>query len=135
VCSTPTSHPDQQRQKAAGAAPSRKLREAISVTDGISFAGGSKNEPAGKLARKDPRNPSNAQLTHMYGAYGLCWDGTVLRRRGRRAVLGLIERDQTFPWLWRVRLPSGRVTDLLNRTRARDLACATAVAVFDLVAS
>jgi hypothetical protein len=92
--------------------------------------GASKNERLAKSAKKHPLNPSNAQVEYTYGVYGLVWHGGVLKR-GRR-VLGSVERDAAFPRMWRVRLPSGRVTDLLNLTRAKDYACSVALRLFDL---
>jgi hypothetical protein len=92
--------------------------------------GASKNECLAKSAKKHPLNPSNAQVDYTYGAYGLVWHGSVLKRS--RRVLVSIERDATCPWMWRVRLPSGRLTDLLNLTRAKDFACSTALRLFDL---
>lgn len=80
------------------------------------------NAPLGELAKKDPLNPSNAQSERIYGAYGLWWDGNALRCR-RRALMS-IEPDAAYPSMWRVRLPTGRPTDMLNLTRAKDYACA-----------
>ena len=89
-----------------------------------------KNTPAANSPKNTPLKPSNARFDRMYGAYGLCWDGNVLRCR-RRALMS-IEPDATFPWMWRVRLPTGRLTDMLNLSRAKDYACATALRVFEL---
>ena len=91
------------------------------------------NAPRTKAAEKTPFNPSNKGVDYMYGAYGLVWDGNDLRR-GERALIS-IDRDSTYPEMWRVRLPmTGRLTDMLNRTRAKDFACATAIRLFDLKA-
>jgi len=87
-----------------------------------------KNAPLGESPKKDPLNPSNAQSERMYGACGLY--GNALRCR-RRALMS-IEPDAAYPSMWRVRLPTGRSTDMLNLTRAKDYACATALRVFDL---
>lgn len=88
------------------------------------------NEPATKAAEKTPLNPSNGGVDHMFGAYGLVWDGNVLRR-GKRVLIS-IEADAAYPGMWRVRLPSGRLTDMLNRTRAKDFACAAALRLLGL---
>jgi hypothetical protein len=32
----------------------------------------------------------------------------------------MIERDSKWPNMWRVRLPNGTLTDMLNLTRAKD---------------
>jgi hypothetical protein len=96
-----------------GAAPTSRMR-AISTST-----------PVAKPSR------SEAGADYMYGAYGLVWHGDVLKR-GRR-VLGSIERDDAFPQMWRVRLPSGRLTDdMLNLTRAKDLASSVALRFFGL---
>ena len=75
-----------------------------------------KNERMAISSEKHPRKPSNAQ--------GFVWDGDTLRRRGRALIS--IERDATYPQMYRVRLPSGRLTDLLNLARAKDYAAAGA---------
>jgi hypothetical protein len=103
---------------------------AVDHPSGGLVLGASKNERLTKSAKKHPLNPSNAQVDYTYGAYGLVWHGSVLKR-GRR-VLGSIERDATFPRMWRVRLPSGRLTDMVNLTRAKDFACSVAMRLFDL---
>jgi hypothetical protein len=92
------------------------------------------NERLGKVSKKDPLNPSNAGVDYTYGCYGLVWHGTSLRLGGGKRARSLlsIERDATYSWMWRVRLPTGRLTDRLNLTRAKDYACATALRLFDL---
>jgi hypothetical protein len=44
---------------------------------------------------------------------------------GRRTLLR-IERDSKYPEMWRVRLPDGNLTDMVNRTRAKDAAVSIA---------
>ena len=97
------------------------------------------NECSGKPAEKSPLNPSNqgvessaggAGAKYMYGHYGLTWDGTTLRR-GKRKLM-TIEQDAVSPWMWRVRLPTGRLTDMLNISCAKDYACRTALRLFDI---
>jgi hypothetical protein len=39
-------------------------------------------------------------------------------------------RDHEFPTMWRIALPDGGLTDVLNRVRARDAAVLLAVAAF-----
>lgn len=50
------------------------------------------------------------------------FDGVVWRLRRGKRVLVTIERDATYPKMWWVRLPSGRVSDMLNLSRAKDFA-------------
>jgi hypothetical protein len=48
------------------------------------------------------------------------WRGTKLFIGGRKA--GEIIADEDNAWMWRVRLPDGSLSDLLNMSRARDAA-------------
>lgn len=54
----------------------------------------------------------------------LIWDGNKLRQKTGR-LLAEIERDAT---MWRVRLPSGFRSDMVNLTRAKDAARTLALA-------
>jgi hypothetical protein len=55
--------------------------------------------------------------------YDLHWDGNRLTRVGQcRAPAITLVPDPDYPDLWRVQLPDGTTTDLLNKTRARDAA-------------
>jgi len=54
----------------------------------------------------------------------LTWVGDELVY-GRRTLLR-IERDRVYPEMWRVRLPDGSLTDMVNRTRAKDAAVSIA---------
>jgi hypothetical protein len=40
----------------------------------------------------------------------------------RRRIVASIEPDSKYPNMWRVRLPGGHVTDMVNLTRAKDAA-------------
>jgi hypothetical protein len=62
-----------------------------------------------------PRPPSrfNVERDAVWKGHNL-----VFRRR----VIASIEPDSEYPNMWRVRLPSGFVTDMVNRTRAKDAA-------------
>jgi hypothetical protein len=48
------------------------------------------------------------------------WKGDNLLGRGR--VMLTIVPDAVYPTMWRVRLPDGGFTDMVNRTRAKDVA-------------
>jgi hypothetical protein len=68
----------------------------------------------------------------MYDRQDLMWDGRQLRlfsSRGR--VLASVERDQTWPGMWRVRLPDGYLTDMVNLSRAKDAAASLALNVLN----
>jgi hypothetical protein len=56
-------------------------------------------------------------------------DGMLaLHRAGRRGPVLCIVRDATFPTAWRIRRPDGTITDMLNVSRAKDVAMAIALA-------
>jgi len=55
----------------------------------------------------------------------LTWHGNKLYL-GKRLV-GEIVQDERYPTMWRVRLPDGSLSDMVNRTRAKD-ACAAMTA-------
>src|SRR5437660_2344255 len=50
----------------------------------------------------------------------ISWDGDVLRVNSRE--LARIERDSKYPNMWRVRLADGRLSDMVNSTRAKEAA-------------
>jgi len=51
---------------------------------------------------------------------------------GRRPMLAVV-LDWQYPAMWRVRLPDGRLTDMMNLTRAKD--AASSIAMRDLAPS
>ena len=62
----------------------------------------------------------------------LVWDDKQLRLysiRGR--ALAAIEPDREWPGMWRVRLPEGYLTDLVNLPRAKDAAASLALRVLN----
>jgi hypothetical protein len=62
----------------------------------------------------------------------LVWDGKQLRLHSIRGhVLAAIEPDWEWPGIWRVRMPDGQVTDMLNLSRAKDAAVAHALATLN----
>ena len=63
---------------------------------------------------------------HVYSQCDLTWDGGRLRLRDR--VVASIEPDHD---LWRVHLPDGRLSDVVNLTRARDAAVTLALGVLN----
>jgi hypothetical protein len=60
----------------------------------------------------------------MIGGRNLVWRGDrlALRSGGRAGPALEIVADETYPGMFRVRLPDGELTDMVNRTRARDAA-------------
>jgi hypothetical protein len=65
-----------------------------------------------------------------YGNPDLVWDGDALRLRRTGRVVATIERDSAWPMLWRVRIGE-RLSDMVNRTRARDAARSLALAALN----
>jgi hypothetical protein len=61
----------------------------------------------------------------MYDRQDLNWRGYNLRL-GRR-VVATVEPDAKWPKMYRVRLPDGDLTDMVNLTRARDAAISLAL--------
>jgi hypothetical protein len=48
------------------------------------------------------------------------WNGNQLIFKGQ--VVASVVADPKYPQMWRVRLPNGRLTDMVNLTRAKDAA-------------
>jgi hypothetical protein len=59
--------------------------------------------------------------------HALRWHGLQLRH-GERVVAMLVP-EKDYPKLYRIHLPDGRLTDMVNLTRAKDAAAALALAV------
>jgi hypothetical protein len=57
----------------------------------------------------------------LYDRDDLKWDGLKLRSCTGR-LLAMVEPDPEWPLMYRVRLPGGHLTDMLNLTRAKDAA-------------
>jgi hypothetical protein len=49
-------------------------------------------------------------------------DGLKVCQPGKTKALARMVPDTTYPEMWRVVRPDGRLTDMLNKTRAMDLA-------------
>jgi hypothetical protein len=71
------------------------------------------------------RRPQPA--TRTFSHLDLTWDGLRLRL-GRGRVLATIEADQWWPRMFRVRVGSAPVSDMVNVSRARDAAVSLALA-------
>jgi hypothetical protein len=76
--------------------------------------------------RAEPFARTAARVGHVFGRHELDWHGNVLQL-GRRKLVQ-IEPDAAWPGMWRVRTPDGRLTDMVNISRARDAARALALA-------
>jgi hypothetical protein len=68
----------------------------------------------------------------MHDRQDLTWDRKQLRLLSNRGVvLATIEPDKTWPGMWRVRLPDGHLTDMLNLSRAKDAAASLMLTVLN----
>jgi hypothetical protein len=61
----------------------------------------------------------------------LTWHGDQLLLRAGRRLLAAVERDSEWPGMWRVRLLNGDLSDMANRTRAKDAAQLLALATLN----
>ena len=61
----------------------------------------------------------------------LMWHGDRLLLRAGRRLLSAVEPDPEWPGMWRVRLPDGDLSDMANRTRAKDAAQLLALATLN----
>jgi len=58
----------------------------------------------------------------VFSRLGLVWKSDTLRLGGSSKVLACVITDTKYPTMWRVQMPDGRVTDMVNRTRAKEAA-------------
>src|SRR5262245_7115916 len=75
-------------------------------------------------------------MSSVFGRRDLIWhrerDGTsVLCRTGSRTILARIVADRVYPGMWRVKMPSGKLSDMTNRVRAKDAAMSIALAILN----
>jgi hypothetical protein len=65
----------------------------------------------------------------VFSNEALDWRGNDLCLMRKRIVS--IQQDSTHPAMWRVRMPDGRLTDMVNLSRARDAARAIALSILN----
>jgi hypothetical protein len=75
-------------------------------------------------------------MSPVFGRRDLTWhrerDSTlVLCRTGSRAILARIVADRVYPGMWRVKMPSGKLSDMTNLARAKDAAMSIALAILN----
>jgi hypothetical protein len=68
----------------------------------------------------------------MYDRHDLRWDGHRLRMRSGR-LLATIVPDPDWEGMWRVCMPNGNVSDMVNLTRAKDAAQSIALVSLNAV--
>jgi len=69
-------------------------------------------------------------MARVYSTQQLEWRGDELHLRTGRKLLSIVA-DAKYPQMWRVRYPDGTLTDMVNRTRAKDAACALALRILN----
>ena len=67
----------------------------------------------------------------ILGYADLTWNADILRKHGSRGTLATLVADETYPTMWRVQMPDGRVSGILNKARAKDAAMGAALQVFN----
>jgi hypothetical protein len=67
----------------------------------------------------------------IFGRDRLRWDGPALRLNRKSKALARIEPDSQYPSMWRVQLPDGELSSMVNQTRARDAAMAYVLALLN----
>jgi hypothetical protein len=62
----------------------------------------------------------------------LSWKDNSLYRQGSRTPLLCVVPDQTYPGImWRVQLPDGRLSGMVNKTRAKDAGISIALQLLE----
>jgi hypothetical protein len=97
--------------------------------------------PLIRMPRQPRREPAGAFFRQAGGRIGvkpadwrrrmLRWRGRQLYRPGSDVPVAEIVPDAKWPGMWRVRTADGRLSDMVNLTRARDAAMELAVAVLN----
>jgi hypothetical protein len=72
-----------------------------------------------------------AKQSGSWRSHDLQWIGNTLCRKGQTTPVVTVVTDQTYPSMWRVQYPDGSLSDMVNRTRARDAALTIALAVLN----
>jgi hypothetical protein len=69
-------------------------------------------------------------VSRTYNSRDLSWRGNDLRRVGKTTVVSIVP-DQTYAGMWRIAHPDGRLSDMVNRTRAKDAAVTIALGILN----
>jgi len=75
-------------------------------------------------------------MSRVCGRRDLAWrrerDSTlVLCRTSSKTILVRIVADRVYPSMWRVKMPSGKLSDMTNLVRAKDAAMAIALSILN----
>jgi len=57
-----------------------------------------------------------------YASSELIWRGNRLALKGRASLAVETVPAATYPGMWRIKMPDGGLSDMVNRTRVRDAA-------------
>jgi hypothetical protein len=71
-------------------------------------------------------------MTAIIGRDRLTWNGLNLYCRGHLDPVATVEPDSTHPGMWRLRLPGGQLSGMLNVTRVKEAAMAATLARLNL---
>lgn len=66
----------------------------------------------------------------VFNSNALHWDGNKLCL-GRRQVVRIVEDQKYSGVMWRVEMPDGTLSDMVNRTRAKDAAMSIALRILN----
>jgi hypothetical protein len=66
-------------------------------------------------------------MSTVYGRHVVRWRGLALHRGQAKRPLLHVVPDAVHPEMWRVQYPDGRLTDMVNLTRAKDAAVSIAL--------
>ena len=67
----------------------------------------------------------------IYSKDELQWRGNKLCLGKREWAIVSIAQDEKYPTMWRIRSPDGRLSDMVNLTRARDAARSVALSILN----
>jgi len=99
------------------------------VPETLADAGRVMTAPTSKARQRASAGPLSG---HIYVSKELVWDGRILRlgsKRGRARAT--IEPDAEWPGMFRVLMPDGHLSDMVNLSRAKDAALSLALAVLN----
>jgi hypothetical protein len=90
-----------------------------------------RGEDAYHSVKKTPQRLLSGLVGLSYTKDCLMWHGHRLLLRAGGPLLAAVEPDSEWPGMWRVRLPDGDLSDMANRTRAKDAAQSFALATLN----
>jgi hypothetical protein len=90
-----------------------------------------RGEDAYPSVKKTPQRLLSGLAGPSYTKDCLTWHGDRLLLCAGWRLLAAVEPDSEWPGMWRVRLPDGDLSDMANRTRAKDAAQLLALATLN----